>query len=385
MSPVLPHIAINGRFLTQATTGVQRFAVEATKAIDRLIDGGEYAALEGRIEIVAPRSARDFPLRHIPLRRCGRFNGYFWEQVEFPLHARNRLLLNMCMLGPVMMRHQIVVVHDAAVRALPANFSKLFRLAYGFLVPRLCRRADRIVTVSEFSRREIGKWYGADVGKVRVSYVGADHLAAVGADQTIIERLGLSGRTFFLGVGGGGARNKNLETAVAGFMKADLPETLMVLTGAHHAWVFGHSIDVTSERVRRAGYVSDSELRALYEHALAIVFPSYYEGFGLPPLEAMLCGCPGIISDQQALVEICGDVALKCSANDSDEIARLMRLIHDDPERRAAMVAAGRVHAARFTWESTARVLLDLCLSQAKQNDRSRASVTLAPETNATA
>ena len=69
------------------------------------------------------------------------------------------------------------------------------------------------------------------------------------------------------------------------------------------------------------GYVSDTELRALYEHALALVFPSCYEGFGLPPLEAMTCGCPVIISDQPALMEVCGDAALHCRADDTDAIA----------------------------------------------------------------
>src|ERR1700739_4329810 len=161
-----PGISINGRFLTQPMVGVQRFAMKVGKAIDALIASGEYGALDGRIEILAPSSARDFPLRHIPVRRCGFASGYFWEQIEFPLHAHvgahGRLLLNLCMLGPVAVRRQIVVVHDATARALPTNFTALFRAAYGFLIPRLCRRAFRAVTVSEFSRREIGRWYGVD-------------------------------------------------------------------------------------------------------------------------------------------------------------------------------------------------------------------------------
>lgn len=198
MSPL--RIAINGRFLTQRSSGVQRFAMETITAIDALLDG-EYAALKGRIELLAPLKARDFPLKNIPLRRAGLFSGYLWEQIEFPLHAVGSLLLNLCMLGPLAAKHQIVVVHDATVRALPENFSARFRAAYGFLLPRLCRRADLVVTVSEFSRREIGKWYGADVGKIPVCYEGSDHITAVDADPTVLCRLGLVGRKFFLGVG----------------------------------------------------------------------------------------------------------------------------------------------------------------------------------------
>jgi glycosyltransferase involved in cell wall biosynthesis len=95
-----------------------------------------------------------------------------------------------------------------------------------------------------------------------------------------------------------------------------------------------------------------------------MISPSHYEGFGLPPVEAMLCGCPTIVSNSSAMPEICGDGALQCGPDDIDELARLMRLVHDDPAARAALSAAGRARAARYTWESTARVLLDLCLAQ---------------------
>ncbi|MEK7751085.1 MAG: hypothetical protein AAB654_04155, partial [Acidobacteriota bacterium] len=84
MSDDLPRIAINGRFLTQRASGVQRFAAEAIKAIDALLDSDAYRALQGRIEILAPPKARDFPLKNIPLRRVGFFSGYIWDQLEFP-------------------------------------------------------------------------------------------------------------------------------------------------------------------------------------------------------------------------------------------------------------------------------------------------------------
>ena len=257
-----------------------------------------------------PRAqARDFPLTNIPLRRVGRFTGYAWEQIEYPLHGAGQLLLNLCMLGPLAARHQIVVVHDATVLALPNNFSPRFRAAYKFLIPRLCKRSDLVVTVSEFSRREIGKWYGADVAAMPVCFEGGDHITAVAADDTVIDRLGLEGRKFFLGVGVDSA-NKNIKTVVEAFQQAKLDGAVLVLTGAKDPKVFGH-LDIRGrDGVRTVGFVSDAELRALYEHALALVFPSFYEGFGLPPLEAMTCGCPVIISEQPALMEVCGDAAL---------------------------------------------------------------------------
>jgi glycosyltransferase involved in cell wall biosynthesis len=354
-----PRIAINGRFLTQRASGVQRFAAEAIKAIDALLDS-DYSALKGRVEILAPQAARDFPLKNIPLRRIGRSTGYLWEQVEFPLYGRGRLLLNLCMLGPLAARHQIVVVHDATVLALPGNFSARFRAAYKFLIPRLCARSDLVVTVSEFSRGEIGARYGADVSTMPVCFEGGDHIQAVAADRGVIERLGLGGRKFFLGVGVDSA-NKNIKTVVAAFQKANLPDAVLVLTGAKDTRVFGETEIAQGDNVRLVGFISDGELRALYENALALVFPSFYEGFGLPPLEAMTCGCPVVISEQPALVEVGGDAALHCRAHDAAQIAGHMQALHNDEALRARLSAAGRERARRFTWTATARSLLDDC------------------------
>jgi glycosyltransferase involved in cell wall biosynthesis len=359
----MPRIAINGRFLTQRLSGVQRFATEVITAIDTLLDG-DYAALKGRIELIAPKSARDFPLKNIPLRRVGFSAGYFWEQVEFPLHAWGQLQLNLCMLGPLVSKHQIVVVHDATVRALPDNFSPRFRAAYGFLIPRLCKRADLAVTVSEFSRQEIGKLYGADIRKMPVCYEGGDHITAVPADKTVLERLDLVGRKFFLGVGVDSA-NKNIARVADAFHQAKLADAVLVLTGAKDARVFGQINLQNGDGVRMVGFVSDAELRALYENALALVFPSHYEGFGLPPIEAMTCGCPVVISNQPALLEVCGDAALHCDATDTGQIMRHMQALYSDASLRARLSAAGHQRVRRFTWAATARFLLDRCMAVA--------------------
>lgn len=356
-----PRIAINGRFLTQGLSGVQRFGGEIIKAIDALLDTDAYRALKGRIEIVAPPKARDFPLKNIPLRRCGWSNGYLWEQVEFPLHAAGALLLNLCMLGPVAVRRQVVVVHDATVKALPGNFSWRFRTAYSLLIPLLCRRAAQAVTVSEFSRREIDKLYGVNTEAMPICSEGGDHITAAPADDSAIERFGLAGRKFFLSVGAN-SRNKNIEVLAAAFSQAKLDNTLLVLTGKRDSAVFGKLSEVNSAAVKNVGHVNDRELRALYEHALALVFPSRYEGFGLPPIEAMMCGCPVIISDQPALVEVGGGATLGCGMDDVAGLARLMRDVHDDDALRGKFAAAGRERAARYTWAAAARRLLDHCI-----------------------
>ena len=360
----IPRIAINGRFLTQKTLGVQRFAIETVQAIDALLDTDAYRALKGHIEIVTPRKARDFPLKNIRLRRAGFFSGYLWEQLELPLHTLGQLQLNLCMLGPLLTQRQLLVVHDATVAALPKNFSWRFRAAYGFLLPLLCRRAGRVVTVSEFSRREIGKWYGADTAAMPVCYEGGDHIGRVTPDASVLDRFGLAGKKFFLGVGVGSS-NKNIDLVLAAFRKARLDDCLLVLTGKRDTAVHGALTEVHSQNVRNVGHVSDAELRALYEHALALVFPSRYEGFGLPAAEAMHIGCPAIVSDQPALVEVCGDASLRVGVDDDDALAWHMRALASDSGLRARVAAAGRERAKSFTWAATARILLDQCLALA--------------------
>jgi glycosyltransferase involved in cell wall biosynthesis len=360
-----PRIAINGRFLTQKLSGVQRFAIETVQAIDALLDSDVYQSLRSRIEIVAPKNARDLSLKNILIRRVGFFSGYAWEQSELPLNTVGQLLLNLCILGPLLTRNQVIVVHDASVRAVPENFARRFRIVYDFLIPRLLARADSIVTVSEFSRREVAKWYGADINKIAVCYEGGEHINAVRADVNALDRFGLRRKKYFLGVGV--ASNKNNETLIAAFLQAGLCDALLVLTGERSESVHRRFVDVQAKGVRPVGYVSDGELRTLYENAVALIYPSRYEGFGLPPLEAMNCGCPVVISDQPALIEISGGASLQCGVDDIAELARLIKMLHSDLVLRERLKAAGLAHARRFTWHNTAQMFLNHCIRLANQ------------------
>lgn len=369
-----PHerLAINGRFLTQVMVGVQRVAIETTKALDGLLDDPAYAHLRGRVEILAPRAAREFPLRNIALRRVGRLGGYPWEQCELPAYARNALLLNLCLVGPVIKRRQLVLAHDATVRAYPDNFSRAFRLAYGVLVPLLLRHSQYLATVSNFSRREIAHYYGIDPDRIPVCYEGADHITAIARDETILDRLGLRDRPYLLGVGIS-SRNKNIENAIAAFQRAAQSDTQFILTGNRDLRVFGYAPESGDVKIRMTGYVDDGALRVLYENALALVFPSRYEGFGLPPIEAMQCGCPVIVSDQPALVEMGGDAVLTCGMDDVEGLADLMRAVQSDARLRERLRRAGLARVRQFSWDRTARRLLDIC-GVVRTQDRSLAA-----------
>ena len=142
----------------------------------------------------------------------------------------------------------------------------------------------------------------------------------------------------------------------------DDPGIVLVAAGGGNARIFAQAGDLNLDdrRLQRTGYVSDQQLRALYEGAACFVFPSFYEGFGLPPLEAMCCGCPVISSDRASLPEVCGDAALYCDPDDPATLAAQLRRLLDSDALAAELRQAGRQRAAGFTWDRAAREFADL-------------------------
>jgi len=359
----MTRIFVNGRFFTQRQTGVQRMALETVRAIDGLLGAEACRGLE--VTLLAPGGATVPAFKHIAVRKGGLFSGgYGWEQLDLPRLAFGGVLLNLCNLGPVTKHRQVVVVHDATPRVMPQAFSRSFRLTYRVLVPLLGFIAARLVTISEFSRREITRWYGIPGTRMAICAEGGEHILRQPADRGVLQKNGLEGRRFFLAVGVG-SRNKNTELVAAAFERAGLTDVDLVMTGARERRVHQGADDRTfaSDVIHYVGHVSDAELRALYEHALALVYPSRYEGFGLPPLEAMTCGCPVVISDQPALLEIAGnsEAVLVTGMDDVDGLARKMVQLAEDADLRRRLSERGRAHAARFTWKNTAVGLLKLC------------------------
>lgn len=361
----MPALHINGRFVTQRQTGVQRFALESVRAIDALLADPVVSAEWNPVVFWIPPGASAPEFAHIQTRVAGGvFNsGYGWEQVTLPFVARGGVLLNLCNLGPLAKRDQVVVVHDATPWVSPESFRFAFRAAYKTLVPALGRIARRIVAISDFSRREIAQWYGIPYERIMLCSEGADHILARPADTALLARNGLAGAPYFLAVGVG-SPNKNVDLVLAAFERADLPAgTKLILTGKRDSRIHQTGDIRASDRVAHLGFVDDGALRALYEGAMALVYPSRYEGFGLPPVEAMACGCPVVISDQEALLETSGsgDAALICGMDDPDGLAAILSRLAREPALRAELSARGLEHSKRFRWSRTAQALLASC------------------------
>jgi glycosyltransferase involved in cell wall biosynthesis len=347
-------ITINGRFLTRPATGVDRYAAELLRA---WLPG---ASARHSVKTVLPSKSELRDTQGLPLQpeKVGALKGHAWEQLELPRHCGDDTLINLCNTGPVSRRRQLVVLHDAGIITNPATYSFAFRSWYRWLFSGLMHRAGIVATVSKFSASELMKHIGRRASGIELIPGAGEHVLRVPADTSVLDKLGLRDQRYVLAVGSR-TPNKNLSGVLrATEMLSDLG-CKVVAAGGSNSRVF-NGVPIQSDSLVLAGYVTDGELRALYENAACFVFPSLYEGFGLPPLEAMHCGCPVVVSDRASLPEVCGRAALYCDPDDAADIASKIRLVLSSDKLREELRQAGFERAREFSWGKSALQLEDL-------------------------
>jgi glycosyltransferase involved in cell wall biosynthesis len=333
---------VNARFLTQHTTGIQRFATEIARELLLLRDDVTLAVPPGELD-----TAGLDPTRIVTV---GHSRGHAWEQLDLPLFARRRreLLLNLASTGPTWYRPQISTHHDITYIRHPESFGRRFRAVYGVVVPRLIARSDGLLTVSEFSRGEIADHFGVDPARFTVVHNGADARFHPGE--------GATGRPYLLAVSSPNV-HKNFARMLAAFERfaETHPDIELRVVGSQTNSFSRQHYDGSHARVRFLGRVDDDELTALYRGAIAFVFPSLYEGFGIPPLEAQQCGCPVIAARAASLPEVLASSAVYVDPYDEADLADAMSRVVDDPALRAHLVTAGLANAERFSWRASAQ------------------------------
>jgi len=356
---VTSKVIINGRFLTQQITGVQRYAREMIAALD------DMNIADITFELICPLGAEHLPaLKRIRQTFHGAHSGHRWEQFELPRAVGDQLLLNLCNMGPLLCRRQAVVIHDAAVFDAPHGYTWAYLRWYRLAQRILAWRGAKVITVSEFSRRQLSKALRCLESDLSVIGGAVDHMGRVRPDEAIIDRLNLRGKTFLLSVGSKNP-NKNIAALVAAMQLQGLADIPLVLAGGSHIRVFdsGQQQEVLPN-VIHSGYVTDEELVGLFRHALVFAFPSCYEGFGLPPLEAMQQGCPVAASNAASIPEVCGpDAAVYFDAAKPDEIAKVLKKLIDDDRHRKYLSQSGRKRAGEFRWSGQALKMLALVRS----------------------
>ena len=354
---------LNGKFLAQPLTGVQRYARELLSAADRL---RALSHANRRWELLCPPGVAVPPWQTIQARQVGPAGLplHLWEQTALPWAARDGQLLSLAGSSPCWPAGQLCTLHDAAVFDWPQAYRPLFVAWYRYLFRRQARRALSLFTVSAFSASRLKHHLGAGADRLRVVPDGADHLSADEADPTVLDRLGLRGQRFFLTVGSDNPA-KNQQRLLQAFTQlgSSAQDLRLVVVGGGNPEVFSAEKTVAgarpgSDHIVWAGSLADRDLAALYLHAEALVFPSLYEGFGLPPLEAMWLGCPVAVSRAASMPEVCGDAVLYFDPLSVPDMAQAMQRLLTDSALRQSLSKAGRVQAARWRWADAAHQLL---------------------------
>jgi glycosyltransferase involved in cell wall biosynthesis len=301
-------ILINGFFLCRTLTGIERYAHEITRRLDRICGPGEIA-------ILVPGNAANIPAyKNLEVIRHGKIiQQIFWQMftVQFFLLTRRRYIIldfgNTCLpLAP-----GIVFLHDIYCEFFPEDFTgfrdKLARLYNRWQYRLIARKAKKIGTVSQFSKDQIVQSYHINPDKITVIYSSWNHFGTIAADYSVFDDFPLLARPFYLSLGSLSKR-KNIHWIIEYAVKH--PDDIFAISGDTLPTASDTGLSCSKPvNIVLLGYLDDSKIKALMEKCRAFILPSYYEGFGLTPLEALSCGANVIVANAASLPEIYGNCA----------------------------------------------------------------------------
>lgn len=363
-----PHVALNLVYLVPGETGGME--TYARELIPRLAARGDLrvtclvnreAAAEG-----AGPWGEDCPMEVVPVNARSRVEWVRGEQQHVPRIAARigaDLVHSLASTAPLWGRvPRVTTIHDLNYLHVPEAHFGLRSLGMRVLVPASARRSRRVIVDAAATREDLRRHLRLDPDKVDVVPLAADLAAAVPPTDpgTLRERLELGERTVVLSPG---ARrpHKNLGAVLRAVAQLDPPERpVVVATG--YATPYDDELRAQAAALGLAGdlvlpaWLGAADLEGLYALATAVIFPSRYEGFGLPVLEAMARGVPVVTSDRSSLPEVAGDAAVLVDPDDDHAIAEAVRRVLADGELRERLSVAGRARAATFSWERTAEL-----------------------------
>ena len=366
------HIAIDAHSVGTGLAGNETYAanlVEALAEVDRENRYTVYVTRPAAFERFAgrwPNVSVRRTLPHTPLLRVP-----FTLSAELRRRPRPDLLHVQYTAPPLAPCPVVATIHDLSFEHLPETFKRRSWMQLRLTVRRTARRASHVIAPSEFTRRDLIETYGLDPERVAAIPLAASPRFRPVEDGEEIARVrrryGVGGE-YVLAVGSIQPR-KNLARLVRAYSllrrergRSNLPQLVLV---GKRAWLYGETLRAIEEEgakgsVVLTGYVSEADLPALYSGALCFVYPSYFEGFGLPPLEAMSCGAAVLTGNRTSLPEVVGDAALTADPLDEGALARALARLIDDDALRAELRARGLRRARLFDWRDTARMTLQV-------------------------
>ncbi len=373
------HIGIDAsRIAVAERTGTERYSVELLGALAQLDRHNQYTLYCNGLPPALPCVGPNFALRNIPFPRL-------WTHARLSLelqrHPPDCLFVPAHVVPLLHPAHSIVTIHDLGYLAFPETHTFARRLELHLTTRWSTRAARQLIAISQATRNDLITHYSVAPEKIAVVYhgLGAQFhpITSAATINAVHARYGIRA-PYFLYIGTVQPR-KNLARLIDAFAQA-LRAGMTVphpggASGPPHLLLAGKKGWMTAAIEQRAaaagvagqvhftGYVADADLPALLSGALAFVFPSLYEGFGMPVLEAMACGTPVLTSNSSSLPEVAGDAALLVDPHDTDAIASGLTRLATEPALREQLRMRGLARAAQFTWErcaaATLRVLLD--------------------------
>lgn len=357
-------IVINARFLTQDTCGVQRYAEQICLALRQLRDD---------LVFVAPHGIKNHAsAKALQVQCIGRHQGHLWEQLDLPLYLRrqgNPLLLSLTNSNPMFYRNQIATHHDITYVRHPQSYNWRYRLAYRTIMPILLSRVRTLVTNSEFSKGEIAGFYKLPKERILI-------LSAAVSEQ-FMPAARQPEQPYLLAVSSPNL-HKNFKRMIQAFLSLRGQPDLQLHIVGSASNLFAdpdlQQLACRDPRIRFLGRLDDAELIAQYQGATAFVFPSLYEGFGIPPLEAQACGCPVLASSAASIPEVLRDSALYFDPLDVPQMAAAMQRVLVEADLRQFLRRKGLANVTRFSWRHSAQ-RLSQCLDQLPEPVLQRSSL----------
>ncbi|KAF2510787.1 glycosyltransferase family 4 protein [Flavobacterium zhairuonense] len=347
-------IYINGRFLSHKMDGISRFSLEICKQLKKR---------NLNFKIIVPTWLEYENNEDFKIVKTGNLKSHFWEQIDLQRFLKSQgspLLVNFSGLGPIFYKNQVITIHDLSFYANKKWFSKTYTFFYRNATPILARNAIKILSVSNFSKNEIVKYLKVSEKKIEVIYNAvSDTINPSRNNEISTSNINyILDYKYILAVCSIDPR-KNLQRLIDSFSELNLPDIKLVLVGkkSNH---FNVKLKSDSNNIIFAGFVSDFELAMLYDNCDFFIYPSLYEGFGIPPLEAMYKESATIVSDIPSLREVCADAAIYVNPYDTESIKKGILKLIDNSVLKEEMRIKGKARSTFFKWEDSGEKVYNL-------------------------